>query len=133
MTPAQVQVRSLIQADAAVAALIGNRIDWGELPADLPAAVLTVIDAAPVYRLNAPGSNVGSIDVQCDVYARNYGVAQAVADAIEAAISGRAPAAPPVQWIGVERRRHSFEKGTARDDRLHRVSLDLTIRWRGTT
>lgn len=85
----EVDFRSLITSDGAVAGLVGNRVYWGaiEQTAANPCVRLTLISGAPVYASKG-AAGLTSSRVQVDVRADSYAAARAVADAVEAVING---------------------------------------------
>mgnify|MGYP002654589094 FL=1 len=76
-------LRTLLRGNAAVAALVGSRVDWGMRPqgSGLPAICLTTISDAPVnHSLDGPG--VSRARVQVDCFGATYGSAKDTARAV---------------------------------------------------
>lgn len=76
-------LRTLLRGNAAVAALVGSRVDWGMRPqgSSLPAICLTIVSDAPVdHSLDGPG--VSQARVQIDCFGVTYGSAKDTARAV---------------------------------------------------
>ncbi len=88
-------VRELLAADAGLEALVAGRVYMLKLPqaATLPAVRVQLVDELPAYHLRGTVGLTGA-RVQTDVYAAEasgadpYAVAEAVAAAVDAALSG---------------------------------------------
>jgi len=123
-------IRDRLAADAGVAALVGPRVYALKLPQDvtLPAIRVQLIDEPRPYHLR--GADALTIArVQTDAYAADvsgvdaYAVAERVADAVDAALSGAKVDAgtPPARHVaGAFRlsRRAIFEPGAVREVRI---------------
>ncbi|RZJ44972.1 MAG: DUF3168 domain-containing protein [Brevundimonas sp.] len=109
-------------------ALVGQRINWlrRSQGAALPAVVLHRIDGTPDYHLTAASGLVES-RIQADCWGRTLAESLAVANAVEAALSGRRFERGVIRFDAIliaDRRDDSFdESGSA----LFRSSLDLMV------
>jgi hypothetical protein len=88
-------VRARLATDAGLEALVGGRVYQLKLPqtVTLPAVLVQLVDELPAYHLRG-GVGLTGARVQTDVYAAEasgadpYAVATAVAEAVDAALSG---------------------------------------------
>lgn len=126
-------------ADAALGALVDDRITWAVRPqgSALPALVLTRIDSLPDYTMAGPSGLVSS-RIQVDSWAVIYAAAKEAARAAEAVLSGvDADVSDGNSPATITRLRGGFKQGE-RDDfeksaggaELYRVSQDFII-WNG--
>lgn len=125
------ELRTLLLANTAIAALVGVRIDWGARPQGqpLPAMVLNTIFAAEGYRL-AGVDGLHRARVQIDCYGASYSSAKLLSRAVIEALSGyRGGGFRGVFHVGTRDRR---EGGSNEADRPFHVSLDFTTHWRET-
>lgn len=84
----EADVIARLDADAAIAALIGNRYFPIEAPRDtpLPYAVYHTVDTDPDPTLK--GRGLDSVILQIEVYAQKYIESRAIADAMRDALDG---------------------------------------------
>jgi len=123
------ELRALLKADAATAALVGSRIDWGVRPQGkpLPAVVMNVISDAEDYHMNGPnGLFQGRVQVDC--YGLTYVAAKAVSRAVRTAL--HTYRGGKFQLILHVSTRDSREGGTNEAERPFRVGMDFTTAWR---
>ena len=120
-------VRSRLLTDAAVAAAVLTRIDWGQRPqgSPYPAIVLqTISDSRPVHLKDYQTTR--STLVQMDVYATTYAAALSIARAAIAVL--KVPATVSGKVFGpsfVDSQRDTVEpSGTTN---IHRQSVDFNI------
>jgi hypothetical protein len=85
----QLVLANLCLGHAPLAALIGTRIDWDEVPQGLgnPSIVMHLISGVPQYRMVGPDGLEAS-RVQFDCRGNTAAEARAVADALDARLSG---------------------------------------------
>lgn len=83
-------LRTRLQANAALAALVATRVDWIERPqgAALPSVTLQLVSTGREYTY-AGASGTSNPRVQADCWGRTYGEAKAVARALIAAAEER--------------------------------------------
>ncbi|SMF70523.1 tail completion protein gp17 [Allosphingosinicella indica] len=122
-------LRARLRADSGVAAIAGMRVDWGLRPqwAKLPAVTLTMV-AGGRDRLLGGAPDLAAQTVQADCWAQTYAEADALGEAVIAAI------AVPATQGGIR-----FGNASVSGDRdlpevvsdgvLHRRSIDLIVRW----
>jgi hypothetical protein len=124
-------IRALLLSNAPVAALCGNRVNWGTHPqgAALPGVVLNVISGAPGYTLTSADGLTPS-RVQVDCYANSYGAAKALARAVTSALSGHRSGG--LRGVFLQNEQDSREGGSNEATRPWRVRLDFTTVWRMT-
>lgn len=121
-------LRALLIADPAVSALVGDRVHALQLPRGgaLPALKYQRISGERVRGLSGPHGQAHP-RMQIDAYADSHAAAEAVADAVEAALDGYAgPAgAGRIDAASLENVRdlHEDELGT----RAYRVVMDFFI------
>jgi hypothetical protein len=123
-------VRAVLVADPGVGALVGGRVYQLKLPqgVTLPAVRVQLIDNPAAYHLRGADA-LSAARVQTDVYAAEtsggdpYRVAESVADAVDAALSGKKldVGSPPARHIaGAFRisRRTQYEGDVLREVRI---------------
>lgn len=118
------QIRAILLASSGVAALCGNRIEWGASGqgSEYPRIVLWTISDNEGHNLQGPdGHSVGR--VQCDVYAMTYGAAKLLSRAVRAALDGYSGGG--LQGVFLAGSRDSREGGSNDAERPFRVSLDF--------
>lgn len=114
-------------ADAAVSALVADRISWNVRPQgeSAPSVVLQRITSGRSYTMTGASRLAGPL-VQADVWAASATEMLAVRDALVAALHGLS--APPFQRCFVEAERQSFEPGEGPDEiHFHHASLDVRV------
>lgn len=135
----QTDLRSLMVADAALFALVGQRINWGGFPQGVasPAVTMFLISGGPDYHMSgASGLNFQrvQIDVRAVSPANNdsegFDVAQPVAEAVKGALSGYSGTVGSTQFQGVfiTSERNFSEK--PQSEMIHRFQIDAEIWWR---
>lgn len=112
---------SLLRANSAVVALVGDRIYPLVRPqgSALPAIVFTVVDDLPVNSLGGATSGLVDALVQFDCYAKTYVSAHAVAKAVSDMLSKRVADPAAVR----QAKRDGYEDETE----LYRVSMDFSM------
>jgi hypothetical protein len=125
---------ALLSADPTVVALVGTRISPDELPegSPLPAIVYTVVVDVPVNSFTGSAADrLRNVMVQIDCYARPtqgaggaYKGAQAVADAVDAALT-----APAQQTSSFSAVREASRNLLDNETQYRRVSMDFSV-WR---
>lgn len=86
----QADLTALLLATPALAALVGNRVHWGRLPPVVqgrPYINLTVVSDPRAYHYRG-ATRLRKTRVQADIWAETAASAAAVADALEALLSG---------------------------------------------
>jgi hypothetical protein len=123
-------LRSRLLTDAGIAALVGSRIAWAARPrrSELPSIALHLISAPRDYTMAGPSGLVNS-RVQVDCWALTNAEADAVADAVNTALSGLRAEVNGVQFQGafLENETDYTDDASAPDDVLARVSQDYSI------
>lgn len=125
-------LRALMLADSGLAAIVGNRINFGEHPqgAGHPAIVLTTISNEVYMHMNGKGGLEES-RVQVDAYGKTYGDAKRAARAaIKLLHFYRGGGFLLISQLST---RDSRETGSNEAERLYRVSVDFSTAWRPTT
>ena len=133
----EIAVIQRLLADAAVAAIAGDRVFPGRLPQGiaLPGVVLQTINSMPHYADEGEIRYVES-RVQLDCWASTYGASKQLARAVKASLSpvDLAPGAPVFVGAGVEFQfielngeRDLPESGSNNAEYFFRVSLDFTL------
>lgn len=112
----------ILSSNPTVVGLVGRRIYPHIQPQDgqLPALVYTVVDEVPENTLQGFTSGLKNATVQIDVYAKGYVAAQAVAAAVEGALSRYQADNLAVLQVT---RRDSYEDDTM----LYRSSFDYSM------
>jgi len=120
------RIYSILSANSAVVALVGTRITPSVMPElqPQPAIVYTVVSNDPVPTVDGASFLRHSI-VQIDCYSFEYDLSHAVADAVEAALSGYD--VPAVVSVTLESTRDVSEEGVTQ---YQRVMLQFSI-WGG--
>lgn len=124
-------LRSALLADPGVAAIAGNRVNWGEHPqgASRPYAVLQAISDVEGLTLEAR-NGLAQTRVQIDCYALTMKGAVDLAAAVQSRLFAyRAGAIRLVEYVTT---RDGREGGTNEADRPFRVSMDFLVHWRTT-
>lgn len=120
--------RALLAGDTALAALVGDRIDWGIIPQGIadPNIVLYRIASAPAYTMQG-ADELDSVLVQASIRALSHASALAVRDALVARVSGFKGTVGVTDFRGIFIRaeRHGSEKPN--NVLYHTVQLDLDI------
>jgi hypothetical protein len=121
---------------AAVAAIVGDRVTWGELPqgATRPLIALWNTTDLPDYKLSGP-SGLQHVFVQIDVWSITLAESLSVARAVKASIDGLTATIGGTEFQGVFFRGRRNEKepiAGAPAQTYHRVSLDVEI-WYAAT
>lgn len=114
---------------AAVVALVGVRITWGERAqgAPLGAIVLHRISGVPEYADDGESGLIQS-RIQADCLGETKSAATAIARALKAAVSGKSFERGGIEFqtIDIEDERSDFGLGVAKE-RIHRTIVDLLI------
>lgn len=124
-------LRARLLADAELTELVEQRVSWGSRPRTdcLPAVCLHLISGVRNYHLGGSSELVQS-RVQADCWAMTYGAATQVSRAVVADLSGLRDQAMQVQGAFIVDERDLPDEGTAADELLYRVSIDVMI-WHG--
>ena len=119
-------LRTVLRSHAAIAALVGTRVDWGIRPqaTALPAICLTVISDAPVsHTMDGPGPSQARVQVDC------FGASYASVKAVARAVRRRLDTYSDATFLGI------FLAG-ARDltdedgvNTIHHVSMDFFVNY----
>lgn len=120
-------LRTRLIDNAAVAALVGNRVHWTIRPQDgaFPAVVLSIVSGGRTQNMDG-FDGYQSTRVQADCYALSYGAAADLREAVIAALA-------PEHTVGAVKFLRSFINNTmSRGEDLptayvHRQMIDLTI------
>lgn len=126
-------LRAALVADAALAALVGRRINWLTRPlgSSLPAVVLQVISAPETSSNDGPDDLLPYL-VQIDCWGETYLSAKTVARAVRAVCVALKTA--PLRAGFIENKRDGFEPGDGPQAdgavNFFRVSLDVRV-WHG--
>lgn len=93
---------TLLMGTAALAALVGNRINWVQAVQGcaVPYVVLTRVSGTRDYKMTGPTGLVES-RVQADCFGLTYASAKGVARKVEAALSGYSGAVGAVKFDGI--------------------------------
>ena len=123
-------LRSLLRADASLAALVSTRVDWGRRPqsdGELPGIVLMRVGGRRDLNMGGASGLVESL-VQVDCYGETYSDAKLAARAIRDIVNGfsGAQSGTIFQLISIDNERDQNETGPS-EKHLHMISLDLTI------
>lgn len=141
-------IRSILVADADVAALVSDRVSPQPMPQaeTLPALTLKRISDQPIARGQRGPSGLRDARIQIDAWASSLLTAQLVADAVEAVLDplerrARGGLAPAL-YVGAGCRvdfarlvnQQDFDEPDVQDGadpsiRYHRVSSDYTVRY----
>ena len=124
-----------LRANGPLAALVGNRIDWGERPAGdpLPGLVLRAVSAGRSYaQEGADGLSAPRIRATC--WGRSYKEAKLISRALEAAIT------PPLVVGGIAFQQSFLALAVDQDpedvpggQRAFSVISDFIVWWRATS
>ncbi|MGB1389498.1 MAG: DUF3168 domain-containing protein [Paracoccaceae bacterium] len=119
-------IRALLLADGGVAALAGDRVNFGSHPQGegWPGVVLNTISDAEGYTLRGP-DGLSRARVQADCYALTYGEAKRFSRAVRTVLSGHSDSG--MQGVFHAGSRDGREGGTNEAERPYRVSLDFLI------
>jgi len=119
-----------LRADAALAALVGGRIDWGARPqADaVPAVTLHLVDSPKSHTMRGRETLTQS-RVQIDCFGGDYFEAKFVARAVSAAID--ALKAEPLRCFLLDERDDDFTLADGPDasgaSEIHRTIIDVRV------
>lgn len=124
------ELRALLLADAAIAALVGRRVDWTSRPQGnaLPAIVLHLIDGAEGYTLQGrDGLFRGRVQVDC------WGDTARQAKMTARAVIGLLAGYRGGGFQGVFHVSGADDRagGSNEADRPFRSRLDFTMNWKG--
>lgn len=124
-------LRARLLADAELTELVEQRVSWGSRPRMdcLPAVCLHLISGVRNYHLGGSSELVQS-RVQADCWGLTYAAATAVSRAVVSDLSGLRDDAMQVQGAFIVDERDLPDEGTAADELLYRVSIDVMI-WHG--
>lgn len=125
----QVALRSMLRAVPSVAALCGERVDWGKRPAKdpYPGICLHMVGDREGQTLRGPdGLSRGRVQVDC--YAQTYAGAAELAAAVRHALDGYRQGG--FRGVFLESQRDNTERGSNEADRAARVSMDFLVNWR---
>lgn len=112
------KTHDLLAADEAVKAIVVGRIFPAALPQGVTLPAIRYAVVSDVERLALEGDGPRNARVQVDCYAKRYGDAQALADAIAGALSAKSEGLVSLLLS----RRDVYEDETG----LHGVSLDFS-------
>ena len=124
----EVALRALLAAYAPLAALVGTRITWNEIPqgaADPNVSLFNVVPGVS-YTYAGPSTLRGAL-VQINIRALTYASAVAVRDALEARLSGFSGVQGAVEFGGIFLRdtRSATEKPGA--TLYHTIQMDFEV------
>lgn len=113
-----------------LAALIGNRIHWDELPQGIvnPAIVMHVISGLPIYTHQGPDGLEAS-RVQFDCRGNTAAERRSVYEALDARLSGYRGVYDGVKFGGVFRQSIQTRSDKDGADRWFTASVDYIIWW----
>ena len=125
------QIRALLKANTAVAAIVSDRVDYGTRPQGkpLPALVLNTISDTEGYTLSGP-NGVSASRLQIDAYADTYRAAKLLSRAVRSLLSGYQNGA--LQGVFHVSSRDSREGGSNEAERPYRVSMDFMVHFTTT-
>lgn len=120
---------AFLLADAALDALVGNRIYWVRRPQDeeaLPTVVLTKISHNADYHMTAP-SGLFQTRLQVDCWGETFASVTNTARAVKNILSGASFTQSGIDFQGcfLDNERQLFED--EEPTRLHRISMDFII------
>lgn len=121
-------LRQLLLDSSAVAALCGDRIDWGSRPqgSSLPAIVLNVVAEAEDHDLEGPdGLSQGRVQVDC--YGQTYDRTKRLARAVRGVLDGHRD--EEFQGIFHQSSADGREGGANEVERPFRVRSDYLTNW----
>lgn len=121
-------LRAVLLGSAAVTAIAGARVNWGEHPqgAALPGIILTVVSDVEGHTIGAP-NGVSAARVQVDCQGASYGSAKQLARAVRTVIDGYRGGL--IQAVLLASVRDGREGGTDEADRPFRTSLDVIVHY----
>lgn len=126
----QTKLAGLLLADATLAALIGNRVQWDTLPqgSAQPSIVMYVISGVPDYTMQGASGYVQT-RVQFDCRGMTAASARAVAEALETRLSGFRGTFGGFKFQGIfmQGQRTRFDKDAAAS--WYTDSRDAVIHW----
>ena len=123
-------LRALLLADSAVAAIVGTRVDWGSRVqgAALPAISMHLISGAEGYHLKGR-DGLSITRVQIDCWGVSFASAKLASRAVIDALAGlKNTDFPGIFHVGT---RDDREGGGNEADRPYRTSLDFNVNWKG--
>lgn len=122
-------LRTLLKTTAAVSAIVGTRVTWGDRRqgAGLPALVLNRVSGQSPKTLKGP-TTLDQGAVQIDCYADTYGAAKLLARAVIARLDGYRGGG--FRGVFHQSTRDGRIGGTNEPDRPFRVILEFTTHWR---
>lgn len=126
----QQELRALLMGDAAIAAIAGTRIDWGVSAqgAPLPRVVLHLIGDNVQGHTFAGGDQFYQGRVQINCYAKTYGGAVALGNAVAAKLDGLKAAS--FRGVFCLSQRDEYAPGSNEGDRPFGRQLDFATNWR---
>lgn len=122
-------LRGVLADNAALSALVADRIQWGVRDTVSPSVALHLIDAPPDWTLKGP-SGLVQARVQIDAWADTFLAAKAVADAAVAALPMIGSVVGSTKFLScvvIDK-----ERGTsgASPNLLHRTRTDVRVSFR---
>lgn len=127
-------LRARLLATAALAAIVGKKIDWGARPQGdaLPGLELNLISAIPTMNLAQPGT-WRSDRVQADAWAKTHKAARDIADIIAATPANGGLHGLRETISNIRFRIWVIDRDNERDSDsagiVHRSRLDLRVWW----
>ncbi|WP_372804377.1 DUF3168 domain-containing protein [Paracoccus seriniphilus] len=120
--------RAILLGNTAIAARVGDRVDWGEgmQGGALPSITLQVVSSTNQHSMQGP-DRLSQSRVQVDVYAASYGEAKVLQRAVLGALDGYRGGS--MQGIFHAGSRDGREAGTSEAERPYRVSMDFMTNW----
>lgn len=117
-------------ADAALAALVGNRINYlfrvqGE---PLPAISITLVAPGRAYTMSGPQGTHGTL-MQFDVWAERAATALAIHNALRAVLEAPAVVGTTIFQMGFQISRRDDVEDVAGNGEISRISADFYIWW----
>jgi len=122
------EFRGLLKATAALTAIVGQRIDYGERPQgqQMPDVLLNVVSGFEGIHMNGTGPFEGRIQVDC--YGLTYSDAKRAARAVVDALNFyRGGGFMIITHLST---RDTREGGSNDADRSYRTGMDFNIIWR---
>lgn len=126
----QTELRTLLLADTALAALVGTRIGWGvnSQGAALPRIVLQLIGDNGQGHVFEGGDGLYQGRVQINCYGKTYGASAALAQAVKTLLDGYRGGG--FRGVFCVSERDEYAGNAAEPDRPFGKQLDFLTNWR---
>lgn len=122
---------NLLRGHAALATVVGRRIDWGTQPAaqrTRPFATLTLVSEPETMTLDGPAGLRAAL-VQVDVWADSYPEAEAGAQAVRGLLAGFRGQSGGVTFHGVFPEGHRDLSNESDVGVIYGLSSDFRVTW----